>query len=65
MVMRPAILGRMRKEAGLTPMISRASICCVVRMVPSSEAMLEPTFPERIRHMIEEENSRSMISRVT
>ena len=46
-------------------MISRASICCVTRMVPSSEAMFEPTFPDRIRHMMLLENSSSMISRVT
>lgn len=45
-------------------MISSASICCVTRMVPISEAMLEPTFPARMRHMMEDENSRSMISRV-
>ena len=45
-------------------MMSRASICCVTRMVPSSEAMFEPTFPASMRHMIELENSRSMISRV-
>jgi hypothetical protein len=60
----PVILGRMRKLAGLTPIISNASICCVTRMVPISEAMLEPTLPERIRHMMEEENSKSRISRV-
>ena len=46
-------------------MMSRASICWVVRIVPNSEAMFEPTFPERMRHMILEENSKSMISRVT
>ena len=51
--------------AELTPIISRASICWVTRMVPSSEAMFDPTFPARIRHMMEEENSSSMISRVT
>ena len=45
-------------------MISRASICSVMRIVPISEAMLEPTFPARIRHMMEDENSSNMISRV-
>ena len=45
-------------------MISSASICWVTRMVPISEAMLDPTFPARMRHMMEEENSSSMISRV-
>ena len=63
-VIRPAILGRMRNEAELTPIISRASICWVTRMVPNSEAMLEPTLPERMRHMMELENSSSIISRV-
>jgi nicotinamide phosphoribosyltransferase len=33
-------------------------------MVPISEAILEPTFPDRIKHMMEEENSSNMISRV-
>ena len=28
------------------------------------EAILEPTFPDRIKHMMEEENSSNMISRV-
>ena len=57
-------LGAARKEAELMPMMSRASICCVTRMVPSSEAMLEPTLPARIRHMILDENSSNRISRV-
>ena len=64
MVMRPMILGRMRNDAELTPIISRASICWVTRMVPISEAMFEPTLPARMRHMMEEENSSTMISRV-
>ena len=46
------------------PMMSRASICCVTRMVPISEAMFDPTFPAKIRHMMLLENSNSMISRV-
>lgn len=45
-------------------MMSNASICCVMRIVPSSDAMLEPTFPASIRHIIDDENSSSMISRV-
>lgn len=48
----------------LTPIISSASICCVARIVPNSEAIFEPTFPARIRHMMLLENSRSIISRV-
>ena len=59
-----AIFGRMRYSAELTPIISRASICCVTRIVPSSDAMFDPTLPARIRHMMLDENSRSMISRV-
>lgn len=50
--------------AELTPIISSASICCVTRMVPISEAIFEPTLPARIRHMMAEENSKSIISRV-
>ena len=45
-------------------MMSRASICCVTRMVPNSEAMFDPTLPARIRHMILDENSSNRISRV-
>ena len=62
--MKPTILGRIRKFAELTPMISIASICSVTRMVPSSEATLEPTLPDKMRHITVEENSRIMISRV-
>ncbi len=58
------ILGRMRYEAELTPMISSASICSVMRMVPISEAMLDPTLPARINATTVEENSRIMVSRV-
>ena len=54
----------MRKLAEFTPIISIASICSVTRIVPSSEAILEPTFPERMRHITVEENSRIIISRV-
>ena len=60
----PNIFGRMMKLAELMPIISRASICWVTRMVPISDAMFEPTLPARMRHMILEENSSSMISRV-
>ena len=44
--------------------MSRASICCVTRIVPSSDAMLLPTFPAKIKHMMLLLNSSSMISRV-
>ncbi len=58
------IFGNTRKLDELTPMISRASICSVTRIVPISDAMLDPTFPARIRQRIELENSRSTMSRV-
>ena len=60
----PTILGRIRKFAELIPITSNASICSVTRIVPNSLAILEPIFPERMRHMIEEENSRNIISRL-
>ena len=58
------ILGNIKKLAEFTPIISSASICCVTRIVPISEVMFEPTFPAKIRHIIDDENSRSIISRV-
>ena len=64
MLTNPRIFGRMTYEAEFTPMISRASNCCEMRINPISEAMFDPTFPARIRHMMEEENSSSIISRV-
>ena len=39
------------------PIISRASICSETRIVPISEAMLEPTFPAKIKAIIVGENS--------
>ena len=38
-------------------MISSASICSVMRMVPISEAMFDPTLPERMSATTVEENS--------
>ena len=52
------ILGRTRYDAEFTPIISIASICSVILIVPISDEMLEPIFPARIRHTIVEENSR-------
>ena len=54
----------MRYDAELTPMISRASICSVMRMVPISDAMFEPTLPARISATTVDENSRVIVSRV-
>ena len=64
MVIKAAILGRMRYPAELTPMISSASICCVTRMVPISEAMFEPTLPARMMQMMLDANSSSNTSRI-
>ena len=54
----PKIFGKTKNESEFTPMISRASICSVTRIVPISEAILEPTLPAKIREMIVGENSR-------
>ena len=62
--MRAVTLGIMRKLAEFTPIISNASICCVTRIVPISDVMFEPTLPASIRHIMEDENSSSIISRV-
>ena len=43
--------GSTRYDAEFTPMISKASICSEMRIVPNSEAMLEPIFPARIRQV--------------
>ena len=58
------IFGRIRYEAEFTPIISNASICSVIRIVPISEAMFEPTLPARIRATTVDENSSVIVSRV-
>ena len=55
-------LGSTRNDAEFTPIISIASICSVMRMLPSSDAMFEPIFPARIRATIVEQNSRMRLS---
>ena len=55
------ILGRTKKFSELTPIISKASICSVTRIVPISEAILDPTFPARIREIIVGENSKIVL----
>ena len=42
----------------------RASICSVTRIVPTSEAMLDPTLPAKINEMIVGENSKMVDERV-
>ena len=54
----------MRYDAELTPMISSASICSVMRIVPISEAMFDPTLPASMSATTVEENSRIIVSRV-
>ena len=56
------ILGRMRKLAEFTPIISIASICSVILMLPISEAMLLPILPARMRAIIVEQNSSTRLS---
>ena len=51
-------------DAELTPMISSASICSVMRIVPISEAMFDPTLPASMSATTVEENSRIIVSRV-
>ena len=45
------------------PIISMASSCWVILMLPISEAMLEPIFPARIRATMVELNSNIILSR--
>jgi len=56
-----AIFGSTKKFKEFTPIISKASICSVIRMVPISEAIFEPTFPAKIREMIVGENSKIVL----
>ena len=55
--------GSTRKPAEFTPIMSMASICSVMRMLPSSEDMFEPIFPARMSATIVEQNSRMRLSR--
>jgi hypothetical protein len=57
------ILGRVRYDAELIPIISKASICSVTLIVPISEAIFDPTFPARIRAATVDENSSIIESR--
>ena len=57
------IFGLATKEALLMPIISMASSCWVILMLPISEAMLEPILPARINATIVELNSSIMLSR--
>ena len=50
------ILGPIKYPTELTPITSNASICSVTRIVPSSEAIFEPTLPANIREIIVGQN---------
>ena len=41
------ILGKTKYEVELIPITSKASICSVIRIVPNSPAIFEPTFPAK------------------
>ena len=58
------IFGSIKNADELTPIISNASICSLMRIEPISLAMLEPTFPARIKLTMVGENSRITDSRV-
>ena len=55
-------LGSTRNPAEFTPIMSMASICSVMRMLPISDEMLEPIFPARMRATMVEQNSRMRLS---
>ena len=55
------IFGNTKWFKEFTPIISKASICSVTRMVPISEATFEPTFPARIKEIIVGENSKIVL----
>ena len=59
------IFGPIKKDGVFTPMISKASICSEIRMVPSSDAMFDPTFPANTRQVIVGANSMSVESLTT
>ena len=57
----PTIFGNTKKFNEFTPIISSASICSVTRIVPTSEAILEPTFPAKMSDIIVGENSKIVL----
>jgi hypothetical protein len=54
-------LGKTKKFKELTPMISKASICSVTRIVPISEAIFDPILPAKIKEIIVGENSKIVL----
>ena len=55
-------LGAIRYCMGLTAIVSRASICSVIRMMPISAVMAEPARPVTIRADSTGPSSRIMLS---
>ena len=60
----PTIFGNTKKFNEFTPIISSASICSVTRIVPTSEAILEPTFHAKMSDIIVGENSKIVLDLV-
>lgn len=56
------ILGSTRKHSELTPIISMASICSVILILPSSDAILDPILPASMSATMVEQNSRMRLS---
>ena len=52
------IFGKIKKFGELTPIISKASICSVTRIVPILEAIYDPTLPAKTTDIIVGANSK-------
>ena len=60
------IFGKTKKyDAEFIPIISKASICSDILMLPISDAIFDPTLPAKISAIIVGENSNMSASRVT
>jgi hypothetical protein len=57
--------GATRKRSGFTARVTSASICWVMRMVPSSAAIAEPTLPATITPVSTGPSSRTIESDTT
>ena len=55
------IFGKTKWFKELTPIISSASICSVIRIVPISEAIFDPILPANMSEIIVGENSRIVL----
>ena len=59
------IFGKTKYDADFIPIISKASICSDILMLPISDAIFDPTLPAKISAIIVGENSNMSASRVT